>query len=340
MGVTIVDIAKKAGVSVATVSRVLNGKPDVSELTAEAVRKTIEELNYSPNAAARGLVYRKSQLFAMMVPDIRSPIFPELARGIMDCAKTHGYSVMLFDTDHDEMVRDTIQLLQSKQVDGAILSFDSANREELKLFKNAGLPIVQVYRKSPVVTGPTISIDNVQSGYDATRYLILQGHTVIGHITTGSETQSGDERLLGYRKALDEAGIEFRTELVQVGEHSYASGIDCMDRLFDYEPGITAVFCTHDLMAVGAYKSVNEHGLSVPDDVSIVGHDNIDLSRMMIPSLTTIDTEKFRLGQEAARLLFEVIRGEVDDKCERVFTNRLVVRDSVRSPNGEKNESR
>lgn len=334
MGVTIIDIAEQAGVSVATVSRVLNGKPDVREATAQAVRRTIERLNYSPNAAARGLVHRKSQLIAMMVPDIGSPSFPELARGIMDAVKAHGYSVMLFDTNHDEMVRETVQLLQSKQVDGAILSFDSATREELVSLRDVQLPIVQMYRKTPEITGPTVSIDNVQSGYRATRYLIERGHTEIGHITTGTQTQSGYERLHGYRKALEEACIDYRPELVQTGSHSYTSGVESMDRLLALAVRPTAVFCTHDLMAAGAYRSIHEHGLAIPEDVSVVGHDNIDLSSMLIPAMTTIDTDKFRLGQEGARLLFEVMRGEVDDRCERVFPTDLVIRDSVRSLNG------
>lgn len=330
MGVTIVDIAKQAGVSVATVSRVLNGKPDVRVATAENVRKTIELLNYSPNAAARGLVHRKSQLIAMMVPDIASPSFPELARGIMDAAKASGYSVMLFDTNHDEVVEETIQLLQSKQVDGAILSFDSANRDALVRLRENRLPIVQMYRKSRELTGPTVSIDNVQSGYEATRYLIARGHRAIGHITTGTETQSGYERLTGYRKALKDAGIAYREELVQACPHTFEAGVTCMDRLLDLGSRPTAVFCTHDLMAAGAYRAVHARGLAIPDDISVVGHDNIDLASMLIPALTTIDTRKFQLGQEGARMLLEVIRGEVDETCERVYPTELIERESVK----------
>lgn len=330
MGVTIVDIAKQAGVSVATVSRVLNGKPDVRETTADNVRRTIELLNYSPNAAARGLVHRKSQLLAMMVPDIASPGFPELARGIIDAAKASGYSVMLFDTNHDEMVDETIQLLQSKQVDGAILSFDSANREELVRLRENRLPVVQMYRKCREITGPTVSIDNVRSGYEATRYLIAHGHRVIGHITTGAGTQSGYERLSGYKSALIEASIEFSSELVQSGPHAFDAGEACMNRLLELGTRPTAVFCTHDLMAAGAYRSIHTHGLTVPADISVVGHDNIDLAAMLSPALTTIDTQKFRLGQEGTRLLLEVIRGEVDENCERVFPTELIERESVK----------
>lgn len=266
----------------------------------------------------------------MMVPDIGSPSFPELARGIIDAAKSRGYSVMLFDTNHDEIVRETLQLLQSKQVDGAILSFDSANRDELVRLKQTGLPVVQMYRKSPEITGPTVAIDNVESGRKATRFLIEHGHEVIGHITTGNETQSGADRLRGYREALEQAQIPYRPELVATCPHSFEAGSDCMDQLLAGSLRPTAVFATHDLMAIGAYQSIHRHGLTIPGDISIVGHDNIDQAKMLIPALTTVDTFKFELGRQGVKLLFEVMAGQVVEPCERVFPTELITRDSVR----------
>lgn len=330
MGVTIADIAKRAGVSVATVSRVLNHKADVRAETAENVRRAIELLGYSPNAVARGLVHRKTKVIGFMVPDIASPSFPELAMGIIAAAKAAGYSVMLFDTHHDEIVKETIRLLQSKQVDGAILSFDSANRDELIRLKQTEFPVVQIYRKSPEITGPTVAIDNVGSAYEVTKYLIGLGHTTIGHITTGNHTQSGSERLRGYQKALEEANIPYHVALVQTGLHSYESGTRCMDSLLEADIRPTAVFATHDLMAIGAYESVSKHGLSIPGDISIVGHDNIEMSEMVLPKLTTVDTFKFRLGQEGVKLLLEEIGDKAVAATERTFPTKLIVRDSVR----------
>jgi len=330
LSVTILDIAKKAGVSVATVSRVLNNKGDVRAETAERVNNAIELLNYSPNAVARGLVRRKTGVIGFMVSDITSPNFPELARGIIATAKAAGYSVMLFDTHHDEIVRETVRLLESKQVDGAVMSFDSANRDEPIKLKQTMFPVVQIYRKSPEVTVPTVGIDNVGSAYLGTKYLIDFGHAVIGHITTGNETQSGAERLKGYREALEEAHIPFREELVQTGSHSYESGSRCMDSLLEADIRPTAVFATHDLMAIGAYESVSKHGLSIPGDISIIGHDNIEMSDMVLPKLTTVDTFKFRLGQEGVTLLLEEIGDKAVAATERTFPTKLIVRDSVR----------
>jgi DNA-binding LacI/PurR family transcriptional regulator len=308
---------------------VLNEKPDVRTETADRVRMAIELLGYSPNAAARGLVNRRSRVIAIVVPDISSPSFPELSHGIISAAKAAGYAVMVCDTDHDEMVEDTIKLLQSKQVDGAILSFDSANRDEPIRLKQAEFPIVQIYRKSPELTGPTIAIDNVGSAYEATKHLIECGHTVIGHITTGNRTQSGAERLRGYREALEESHIPFREDLVRFGSHSFESGSRCMDSLLESDLNPTAVFAIHDLMAIGAYESVSSHGLSVPRDISVMGHDNIDLSHMVIPKLTTVDTFKFQLGQASVDLLLKRMDKQVTVASETIYPTKLVVRDSV-----------
>jgi LacI family transcriptional regulator len=330
LATTINDIAKLAGVSVATVSRVINRKPDVKAATKERVDNAIEHLNYSPNTVARGLVLKNSKVIGFIVPDIKSPNFPELARGIIAQAKKFGYSVMFFDTNHDdEIVKETIRLLQSKQVDGIILSFDSANRDELIRLRRTKFPVVQIYQKSPEITVPTIKIDNFGSGYFATRYLLEMGHTIIGHITTGNETQSGSERLKGYRKALEEKDISFRNELVQTGSHTYKAGIECMDRLLQLNPRPTAVFASHDLMAIGAYNSIARHGLSIPADISIIGHDNIEMSDMVIPKLTTVDTFKYTLGQEGVNLLVKEMAEKTGEATEQRFPTKLIIRESV-----------
>ena len=330
MATTINDIARYARVSISTVSRVINGKPDVKAATIERVQNAIEHLNYSPNAVARGLVLKQSNVIGYIVPDIKSPNFQELARGIIDRAKELGYFMMFFDTNHDdEIMKETIHLLQSKQVDGIILSFDSAKRDELISLRKIKFPVVQIYRKSQELTVPTIGIDNLSSGYSATKYLLEMGHTVIGHITTGNNTHSGSERLKGYQKALEEYGISFREDLVQIGSHSYEAGIKCMDRLLQLSPRPTAVFASHDLMAIGAYDSIHRHGFSIPSDVSVIGHDNIEMSNMVIPKLTTVETFKYNLGRESVGLLIEEMAKKTGEATERIFPTELLVRDSV-----------
>ncbi len=331
MAVTIVDIAKKANVSVSTVSRVLNNKSDVSQDTIIKVRAAIKELKYSPSSVARGLVLKHSNIIGYIASDITNPSFPETARGVVCKAKEYGYSVMFFDANQDSKVeKDAITLLRSKQVDGIILSFSEANREELEKLKQERFPVVQIYRKSSLSTISTIAIDNIGSGFRATDYLLDAGHRRIAHITTGILTQSGYERLAGYRQALTIAGIGIDDELIQTGANTVEAGKTCMERLLDLEKRPTAVFASHDVQAVGAYEAILDKGLRIPEDISVVGHDNIEISRLIRPKLTTIDTFKYRLGEASVDLLVEEMNANTPLNKERVFTGELVIRDSVR----------
>ncbi|MBI9102416.1 MAG: LacI family DNA-binding transcriptional regulator [Spirochaetales bacterium] len=332
MAVTIRDIAKHAKVSVSTVSRVLNEKPDVNEETKKRVTEAIEELGYSPNIVARGLVLQKSNVIGFIVPDIMNPSFPELARGVVARAKSHGYSVMFFDTNHDKRVeKEAIRLLQSKQVDGIILSFNQANKEELEKLKLEKFPVVQIYRKSDESAISTIALDNFGSGYKAVKYLLDMGHRRIGHITTGNHSQSGYERLKGYRKGLDEADISYNEELIVEGENSVEAGTECMRMLLNLSERPTAVFASHDVMAIGAYEAVYNAGLSIPEDISIVGHDNLPLSVLVRPKLTTIDTHKRRLGEAGVDLLIEEMAAGQPLNKEEVFDTELIIRESVKA---------
>ncbi len=331
MTVTIRDLAKQANVSVSTVSRVLNKKPDVNTETRKRIEKAIEDLGYSPNIVARGLVLKKSSVIGFIVPDIMNPSFPELARGVVSRARSFGYSVMFFDTNHDEKVeKEALRLLQSKQVDGIILSFNKTNRKELAKLKKRGFPVVQIYRKSSETAISTIALDNEGSGYKAARYLTKMGHRRIGHITTGYNSQSGRERLAGFKKGLNEAGIVLSEKLVAEGENTAKSGTACMKKLLKLKERPTAVFASHDIMAVGAYQAIYEAGLNIPEDISVVGHDNLPVSLLVHPKLTTIDTFKDNLGQAGIDLLMEEIEyGRPLNRVE-VFPTELVLRNSVR----------
>lgn len=330
MAATIRDIAREANVSVSTVSRVLNKKPDVNDETKKRVEEAIEALGYSPNIVARGLVLQKSNVIGFIVPDIMNPSFPELARGLVSRARGLGYSVMFFDTNHDKKVeKEAVRLLQSKQVDGIVLSFNQTNYEELEKLKKKRFPVVQIYRKSADPAISTIALDNEGSGYKAVRYLIEMGHRRIGHITTGENSQSGRERLMGFNRGLAEAGIPEDKALVVVGENFADSGTECMRKLLALKEPPTAVFASHDVMAVGAYQAIYEAGLKIPGDISVIGHDNLPLSNLVHPRLTTVDTFKDRLGQAGIDLLIEEIETGTPLNRVEVFDTELVLRDSV-----------
>ncbi|MCK5199138.1 MAG: LacI family DNA-binding transcriptional regulator [Spirochaetales bacterium] len=330
MAITIKDIARHSGVSVSTVSRVLNKKPDVNAETAARVNGAIKELGYRPNSVARGLVLKRSNVIGFVVPDITNPNFPELARGVVEKARQSGYSVIFFDTNHDSKVeKEALKMLRSKQVDGIIVSFSEANQDEFIKLKEDQFPAVQIYRKSPKSVISTIAIDNVGSAYKAVKYLLSLGHRRIGHITTGISTLSGAERLEGYKKAFKEAGFQYREEWIFSGSHCAETGYEGMKALLSQDNHVTALFASHDLMAVGAYEAVFEKGLSIPGDISIIGHDNIEISRLVHPKLTTLDTFKDKLGQAGVELLLEEIAESTSVNREIIFKTELIVRDST-----------
>jgi LacI family transcriptional regulator, galactose operon repressor len=334
MAVTIKDIARYSGVSVSTVSRVLNKKPDVNTETEIRVNAAIKKLGYSPSSVARGLVLKRSNVLGFVVPDITNPNFPELARGVVEKARQYGYSVIFFDTDHDNKVeKEAINLLRSKQVDGIIVSFSEANQVELIKLREEDFPAVQIYRKSPKSMISTVALDNIDSAYMAVKYLINLGHRRIGHLTTGISTLSGAERLEGYRKAFEESGMEYKEEWIFSGPHCADTGYEGMKFFLDQKEPVTAVFASHDLMAVGGYEAVFERGLSIPGDISIMGHDNIEISRLVHPRLTTIDTFKGKLGQAGVELLLEEMAGNGRINREIVFKTKLIERESTRSIN-------
>ena len=329
MTVTIRDIAKKAGVSVSTVSRVMNNKPDVKEETIKIVNETVKKLGYRPNPAARGLVLQKAGVIGLITSDITNPNFPELARGVVNRARASGFSVMFFDAVKDSKVEmEAIQLLKSKQVDGIILNFSASLTEELKKLRAESFPVVQIYRRRNNPGISTVALNNINSAKEAVSYLIGLGHKRIGHISTGENFKSGSERIEGYKRALALADINYDKKLLEIGNNNIDTGRECMLRLLKLKNPPTAVFVAHDVMAVGAYEAIYRAGLSIPADISIVSHDNNLLSRSVWPRMTTIDTHKDEIGAAAVDLLLEEIKNKGPLNKERVFDSELIIRNS------------
>ncbi|NLA58856.1 MAG: LacI family transcriptional regulator [Firmicutes bacterium] len=310
LAITIRDIAKKAGVSVTTVSRVLNNKPDVSKKTREKVLQVIADMGYSPNAMARGLIWRKTLTIGLVIPDIGNPFFAEVAKGVEHRARERGYSVIFCTTDSEpQREQEAIELLCSKQVDGIIVSLSVESRSVLERLEKQRFPVVQIDRKVPGSNYSAIAVDNVASAYTATKYLIRQGHSRIAHITGDMNTKTAQDRLLGYKEALSDWGLRLEHQLIVHGDFSKGSGILCMEELLSRTPLPSAVFVGNDLMALGAMEAIGKHGLRVPDDVALVGYDNIDLAASL--QLTTIMQPKFEMGQLAATTLITSIeKGE------------------------------
>lgn len=327
--VTIKDVAREVNVSVTTVSRVLNNKPDVSDDTKKKIKNAIEKLGYNPNGIARGLVLQKTHTIGLIIPDINNPFFPEVIKGIEKKSKELGYSLIFYDTDNNkEDEQEAIKLLKSKQVDGIILSLSLENRDILKRLEKQDFPVVQIDRKINESIYPSVTIDNTKSAYKATNYLIELGHTKIGHITGDLSTETAVERLDGFRLALSEKGILCPAEWILQGDYSKNSGKDAMEKIIKYKNRPTALFIANDLMAFGAYEAIFNNNLHIPEDFSIVGHDNIDITSFVRPGLTTMDQPKYKLGQLAAELLIKAIKNEAHED-DIILQNDLIIREST-----------
>lgn len=330
--VTIRDVAAKANVSVTTVSRVLNNKPDVSESTKARVKEAIEELGYKPSGLARGLVWQKTNSIGLIIPDINNPFFPALVKGIERRAKELGYSLILCSTENDKHEEaEALALLRSKQVDGIILSFSLHSQDALINLEKQGFPIVQIDRRIKKSNYPAVTIDNKKSAFRATEYLIEQGHTEIAHVTGDLNVENARERLEGFRLVIEKYGLNYRSQWILEGDYSRETGKALMEEIIAMPKRPTAIFFANDLMAFGAYEAIFNHDLNIPADFSIIGHDNVEIACFVKPGLTTMDQPKYRLGQIAAEKLISIIEGEKNHYSENVMLeNDLVVRETVR----------
>ena len=339
MGVTIKDIAQEVGVSPTTVSRVLNDKPDVSDETKQKIEQAIDELGYNPNGIARGLVLQKTNTLGLVIPDISNPFFPEVAKGIEDKAREAGYSVIFCNTNNNHQEeKEAIELMKGKQVDGMIvsLSINQQNEEELAKLAEKTFPVIQIDRKIPGAGLPAVVIDNQHSAYIATSYLLELGHTQIGHISGDLEVKPAQDRLTGFKKALTEAGVNCRSDWIREGDYSKQSGYEQMKNLLAGNEVPTAVFIANDLMALGAYEAIFAAGLEIAEDISVIGHDDIELASVIRPGLTTIFQPEYQLGREAADLLIE--RVESTDQLEqedKILDAELVERASTGKITGQ-----
>jgi LacI family transcriptional regulator len=332
---TIKDIAERARVSITTVSRVLNGKPDVNNETRDRVLQVIDQLKYRPSGVARGLALQRMSVIGFLIRDITDPNFPELARGIVDRARERDYTVMFFDTHRDlDMEREATRIMETKHVDGIIVPFLERELDELNRLHEEGLPIVRIYRESEQPLVSTIALDNVGSAYAATAHLIQLGHRRIAHIARDLSAFSGRERLEGYKRALQDNDLPFDQELVVVGAPTRAAGEKAMKTLLSLPDPPTGVFVAKDTMAIGAYDAIYNAGLAIPGNISIVGHDDIEASSVLRPKLTTMTTFRYDLGRSAADLLFEEMDTTPDEPQQIFFYPELVLRESTAAPAG------
>lgn len=329
---TIRDVAEYAGVSVSTVSHVINGTRYVDPDTEQRVRVAIGVLKYRPNSVARSLRRRETNTIGLIVPDNSNPFFAEVARAIEDYGFAESYNVILCNSDGSEQKEKAyVDVLLSKRVDGLILISSSHNTDHLQHILDMGIPVVVVDRELGDLPVDQVMVDNEYGGYLAGQYLLRLGHRRIGCIAGPSELTPSHARVHGLQRALSEAGCDLPDRALVPGDFRYASGETAMHTLLKRKLNLTAVFAINDVMAIGAINVLRREGYRVPEDVSVIGFDNIPQSAMMWPPITTIAQPIFDLGQAAITLLLDQIRQETRVPSRIMLQPSLVERESCAS---------
>lgn len=316
---TIYDVARRAEVSAATVSRVLNGRRTVDPVLAERVLDAVAELGYRRNAVARNLRKRQTNLWTVIVSDVENPFFTAMVRGVEDVASATGFSVVLCNSDENaEKESNYIAVALAEQAAGVIISPSSNRVEDLNLLPEAGCPVIMIDRELKGVHGDSVLVDNEHGAEMAITHLIGQGYERIACITGPRRVSTATQRLRGYGKAIRASGRPVNEALVRMADFREHGGHDAMASLLDEGATPDAVFTANNLMTVGAMECLAERGLTVPDDVAVVGFDELPWADLVRPSITTVAQPTYEEGRTAAELLAKRI-AQPDRKLTRVI---------------------
>jgi len=334
MKVTIADIAKMANVSKATVSRVINNKPEgVGKETRENILRIIKEAGFHPSMLARGLVTKKTKSIGLIITDIANSFYPLLVRGVEDYANKSGYSLFLCNSDNSpEKEKEYIKAFIEKSVDGVILS-SSMNETgfHYSVLKSKNMPLIVLDR---CVEGKqydaSVFFDNVKGAYIAVDYLIDKGHKNIAFISGPKSLVISKNRLKGYEMALEKRNIEVREDIIVEGDFQFESGYKRALELIDQGKVFTAIFSGNDLMAIGAIKALKDRNIKIPDQVEIIGFDNVDILKVIEPHLSTIGQPAYEMGVKGAEQLIKIIEGKEIDEKNIVLEPKLILRETTK----------
>ncbi|MGB9678422.1 MAG: LacI family DNA-binding transcriptional regulator [Thermoanaerobacteraceae bacterium] len=326
---TIRDVALKAGVSVATVSRVINNSPSVSKHARENVLNAIKELNYYPNLLGRNLRRSKTSMILALMPNVSNPFYARIVKGIEDIGHKNGYSVMICNTESDiNREKIYLELLKNRLADGVIFMAPVMNKDELTAIGES-YPVVECCEYIEGAGVSYVSIDNFAAAYKAVKHLITLGHKRIGMISADNNFVSTIQREAGYKKAIEDAGNVFDEGLIKKGDYSFKSGLRISKQFLSLADRPTAIFAISDIMAIGAIRAIKEEGLKVPEDFAVVGFDDISFASMYDPMLTTISQPKYDLGCYAMELLLKQIKDGLKERENIILEHELIIREST-----------
>ncbi len=301
----ITAVARKARVSTATVSRTINGSANVSPLTAERVRRAIDSLGFYPNTNARALGSGRSSLYGLIISDITNPFFPELVKAFEDVAVEHGQEVLIANTNYDPArMENCVRRMLQRKVDGVAIMTSEMDDSLIEVFSRRHIPLVFLDTGSPGMGVSSVRIDYPTGIVYAMDYLTELGHRQIAFISGPLALHSARTRLQAYTEMVHKKELMTDPRLIQEGNHRVDGGHDAMERLLAAGARPTAVLCSNDLTAIGAMGAIFERGLRVPEDISVIGYDGIQLSAYTHPSLTTLSVSRFELANTAFRSIF------------------------------------
>lgn len=324
-------VAEDAGVSVSTVSRVLSGSDCVKEKTRVRVLEAVNRLNYQPNILAKGLKLGYTNTIALMVPSIENQIFPVIARGVEDIARKNGFTVILCNTDEDVNVeKEYINKLKTRLTDGFIVASMLPGSEHIRALCDEGFPIVLTCRYYDDKISAVV-IDNYRAAYDAVSYLIKTGHKRIALATGRLELSIYQNRYQGYIDALKDHGLEIEPELIIHETNGTNSFYYLTQKILKEDPAIDAIFASSDPKAIVVMRAIQDLGLKIPDDISVLGFDNIEMSALVEPPLSTVSQPLYEIGALATKKLIEMIKGKGAVKPSIDFLKTdLIIRKSTR----------
>ncbi|MEK4521354.1 catabolite control protein A [Psychrobacillus sp. FSL W7-1493] len=332
MTITIYDVAREANVSMATVSRVVNGNQNVKPATRQKVLTVIERLDYRPNAVARGLASKKTKTVGVIIPDISNVFYAELVRGIEDIATMYRYNIILTNSDQQE--EKEVQLLTtllSKQVDGVVMMSDYISEEMLHEMNRSNVPVVLAGTVEHSNSFPSVNIEYREAAIDAVNRLIQNGHNRIAFISGSiSSPINRDFKLAGYEEALENAGIDVDEDLIVGVDNTYDDGLIAWEQLRKLENPPTAFFAGSDELAIGLIHGAQDSGLNVPNDIEIISFENSKLARMVRPQLTSVVLPLYDIGAVSMRLLTKFMNKEKIEEQNVVLPYRIEERKTVK----------
>ena len=329
--VTLSDVAQKVGVSPQTVSRALNNKPDVAEGTRQQILRVARQLGYRPNAIARSLSARQSHTLGIITPPLNNPFYGTVVSKLEKEARRRGYISFISFIEYDYSPQDALSAYESilqRQVDGLVLL-----APDPRTYEKVDFPVPLISLAGPIDHPQVINIDidNIDGAYQAIRHLTELGHRRIGVICGPQHTKATEDRLEGARRALAETGSSLETSRIQGSDDwSLDQGYEAAKSLLARQSDLTAIFCQNDWLALGAYRAIRERNLRIPEDISVIGYDNVPVCLYASPPLSSVQQPKATLGKLLAQLLINAVEQGVTDSQTMLLKAELVVRESVR----------